>query len=311
MFDPIRSAATPRVSVIVPTRDRADLLARAIESVVAQTVSQWELIVVDDGSTDGTADLLKRLVGEDSRIRVERLASPAGAPSARNCGARLAGAEYLAFLDDDAEWLPAYLERQLAVLDAAPDTGVVYCQLLFRDGRGQDHVIGSNEAASPEPFRALLRGNSIDTSCAVMRRAAFHAAGEFDEALPRLQDWDLWLRLAADTRFRFVEEPLTRGYFTSESISTNLAGLTSACSLLAAKLSARPEITRRELGDAYYSLGHASITGGAHGFGRRFLLQAIWLKPWPLQRLLMAAAATAGATPYGFIAALHRRLVKR
>jgi glycosyltransferase involved in cell wall biosynthesis len=300
----------PRVSIVIPTRDRASILTRAIDSVRGQTVQDWELSIVDDGSTDATAAVVAERYAADPRIQLHRQTTAAGAAAARNRGAALGRASFLAFLDDDAEWLPDKLERQLSVLDAS-EAGMVYCQLRYYDERGQTRVIGSGSAASSDPRRALLRGNAIDTSSVLMRRSVFDDVGGFDESLPRLQDWDLWLRLASVTRFGYVPEVLACGHFTSGSISSSSDALVSACRQLAAKLELQPDIPRAELGDWYYTLGHTLMAGGALRQGRQRLMRAIKLKPWPPQRLVMTAAAVAGRRTYELLTGLHRLTVPR
>lgn len=299
------------VSVVIPTRNRVSMLFRAIESVRAQTLHDWELIVVDDGSEDATAERVTNLGAVDSRIRLHCSSVAAGAAVARNLGASLGRGRYIAFLDDDAEWLPEKLARQMNILEGTPQAGMAYCQLQFHDQHGRTRLIGSDSAASSKQRRALLQGNVIDTSCALLRRDVFDQVGGFDEALPRLQDWDLWLRLADVTRFLYMPEPLVRGYFTDGSISTNGPALVSACRQLSSRLEARSDIPRTELGDWFYTLGHTLMNGGEQKAGRRYLLRSIMLKPWPPQRLIITAAAAAGDGPFAFMAGLHRRTVQR
>lgn len=302
---------SPLVTVVLPTRDRVDLLQRAIRSVRNQTLGSWELIVVDDGSSDATSRVMLEYASADRRIRYERNETSMGAPAARNRGATLARTNYLAFLDDDAEWLPQNLERQVAALESAPEKALAYCLVVIRDNLGVDHVVGSAAASGPHPRRELLRGNSIDTSCVVLRKAVFQAVGGFDESLPRLQDWDLWLRLADVTLFSFVREPLARTGFTPGSISTNQNALADACNQLAAKLQSRTAATREELSDGYYALGHMLMMGGVPRVGRQHLVRAIKLRPWPLRRVIMVAAALMHERLYGAVCALHGRAVRR
>lgn len=297
----------PTVSIVIPTRDRASSLSRAIASVRAQTVTEWELLVVDDGSTDDTPERVASLAEEDHRLRLVRRKASGGAAAARNEGAAHARAALLAFLDDDAEWLPPKLERQLAALDSEPASGLVYCPTELVGPGGARRMVGSPAAAGPNPSRALLCGNDIDTSAVVVRRALFEAVGGFDERLPRLQDWDLWLRLGERTGFVFVDAPLARSHFTAGSISTRSDALVEASRMLADKFEAR---TRRDAAGAaagWYALGHALMIGGAPAEGRRMLARAVRARPSHVRRWIMTALAWIGTRPYLWASRMHER----
>jgi O-antigen biosynthesis protein len=201
----------PLVTVVLPTHNRAALVGRAIESVLAQTRRDWELVVVDDGSADETRAAVAAFV--DPRIRYVRNEKALGPAQARNVGIRAAGAtRYLGFLDDDDEWLPEKLERQLALFDAGPDD-------LAAVGCGRVDFAG----AGPEVFLPEHRGQVFEDLLA--RRAKGYAAplilvrrfpGEpdpvFDADLPCLEDLDFSLRLARRRPLDFVPEPLVRVY---------------------------------------------------------------------------------------------------
>lgn len=293
----------PRVSVVVATRDRGALLRRAIDSVRRQTVGDWELIVVDDASRDATPAVAEDYARRDPRIAVQTMRERVGAAVARNRGAAVARARLLAFLDDDAVWEPEKLARQLAWFDtASADTGLVYCPFVYVDARGRERLMGADGGAAGDARRTLLRGNVIDTSTVLVRRDLFASIGGFDEQLPRFQDWDLCLRFAERSLFGFVPEPLVRCHFTAGSISSQTDALVVACGRLADKFAGRPAA---ETATGWYALGHALMIGGAPSEGRRMLLRALRLRPWPPQRWLMASLAWLGNVPYALASTLH------
>ncbi len=212
----------PLVSVVIPARDRRDLLPRALRSLLAQTFGEWEAVVVDDGSVDGTAEAARAFA--DGRVRVIRHAAGRGAAAARNTGIEATGGEIVAFLDSDDEWRPEKLQRQVEAFAAAPPSvGVVYTGTL-RHFRGRTYEIPSPSVRKKEGdvFAAALRGTYlVPTPAAAVKRATLEAAGLFDESLPALEEWDLWIRLARVCRFAFVPAPLVVSHFTPGSLSSD------------------------------------------------------------------------------------------
>lgn len=305
------TVSVPQVSVVLPTRDRAGLLSRAIESVLDQTFQELELIVVDDASRDDSAATLERYAAADARIRVQRMEAPVGAAAARNVGIWLGRGAYVAFIDDDAEYLPRKLERQVSALLAEPQCGLVYCAAVYVGPDGRRHVLGSREAAGPSGRRRLLRRNSIDTSAVLVRREILNAAGGFDERLPRLQDWDLWLRLSLVTTFHFVRTPLVRTYFTAGGISTRGDALVVAASILVEKLENRPDLGRGALADGLTALGHDLLIHGAPSEGRALLRRSVRLSPWSAKRLVKVLLATLGVSAYAAGIHLWERMWSR
>lgn len=195
----------PAVSVIIPTRNRAALLEEAITSVFAQTYQDWELIVVDDGSTDHTPSVVQRYDQRGHLVRYHHQVSQ-GPGAARNTGLALARGEFIAFLDDDDLWLPEKLGTQVGYLRRHPDVGFVYCpmRVLEPDGRWD----GMKPSAAHEPtWEALLRHSFIPPSV-VVRRVCFDACGAFAEHLAVAEDYDLWLRVGRRFPFGATTEPL-------------------------------------------------------------------------------------------------------
>jgi glycosyltransferase involved in cell wall biosynthesis len=195
----------PLVSVVIPTRDRRRRVTRAIDSVRAQTYPHLEIIVVDDGSTDGTADELGRVPD----VKLLRHETSIGGAAARNRGIAEARGEFVAFLDSDDEWLPDKVAKQVPLLLDSDRLGAVYCRHFNHDdetGVRGEPVVNLNRGDITEH---LMSGRCPRTvSLFVVRRAALESVGGFDERLRGFQDTDLWIRMSAQWEFDAVDEPL-------------------------------------------------------------------------------------------------------
>jgi glycosyltransferase involved in cell wall biosynthesis len=181
------------VSVIIPTRDRPELVVRAVRSALAQTYANQEIVVVDDGSA--VPLVLPPDLAGDARVRTVRLGSPSGAGRARNAGVQASKGTLLAFLDDDDRWRPTKVERQVQVLaDHDGDAAAVETGYELWDG---SRLV---ERYVPDPDRdlsvELLAQPLMQPSTVLIRRHAFADLGGFDPTLLRVQDWDLWVRFA-------------------------------------------------------------------------------------------------------------------
>jgi glycosyltransferase involved in cell wall biosynthesis len=202
------TSAIPTVTVVIPVFNRPATIRRAIESVLAQTFQNFEIVVVDDGSTDDTAAVVATMT--DPRIRFFRHERNRGGSGARNTGIHAASAPYVAFLDSDDEWLPTKLERQLEVFERSSERlALVYsgAEWIFGDGRVERRIPPSNLDLS----RTLLTENVIgETSVGMVRRSVFDEIGGFDESLPSSQDMDLWLRICERFEAADVPEALVR-----------------------------------------------------------------------------------------------------
>lgn len=294
----IRLMGDPLVSVILPTRSRADLLPMAIASVMGQTLRDLELIIVDDASTDTTPAVVAAHAAADSRIRGERLASAAGAAAARNRGVSMAAGKYVAFIDDDCVWYPSKLDRQVTVLEELSDAGLSYCPYILVGGDESERVVGADDVTGPGRRRALLRGNVVGTPTVVVRRNLLDDVGGFDERLLRFQDWDLWVRLAAITEFTYVPEPLLRSAIVPGGISTRNEALASACRILQDKFEREMPLERADLAEWRATLGHILMLHGGFDDGRELLLRAVRSWPWPPRRIAMAGCALLGSKTY-------------
>lgn len=193
-----------QVSVIIPTYNRADMIGDAIRSVLDQTYGNWELIVVDDGSTDDTRAVVAGF--NDPRTHYV-FQQNRGLPAARNTGIRAAQGIYIAFLDSDDCFLPQKLAWQVAALDAEPDTGLVASGYIETDAMLQPLREVASWHAHPElSTPQWLQTCPFISSSVLVRRAWLERVGLFDEDMRYIEDWDLWLRLAhAGCRMRWVE----------------------------------------------------------------------------------------------------------
>ena len=244
----------PRVSVVIPAWNRVGSIRMAVESVLRQTFTDFELLVVDDGSTDGTIDALSDIT--DPRLRC--LANPhnMGPSAARNTGIRAALGDWVAFQDSDDEWLPRKLEMQMARLaKAGPEViacytgmGIVGLPGVDRDRRTTlRYIPGPKEPKVEGALReALLARSFISTQMLMARRSALLDIGGFDAALPALEDWDCVIRLSEHGTFAFVDAPLVLQYFSDNSLTHSNAKRLQARTLILQKhqaaLSAYPQV---------------------------------------------------------------------
>lgn len=213
--------APPRISVIIPAYNAAWCVGRALDSVLAQTCRDFELIVVDDGSRDNTAEIL---AGYGAALRVVSKAN-GGLSSARNAGIAAARGEYVAFLDADDWWLPEKLERQVALLDGRPS--LLFCatttQVFTPEGqRLTDWRCGGEGQPALQSIFAANAHVAGSGSAVMARREAFARAGGFDESLRSLEDIDMWMRLAALGDYACIDTPLAAIEKRGDSMSGNL-----------------------------------------------------------------------------------------
>jgi glycosyltransferase involved in cell wall biosynthesis len=263
------------VSVIIPTHNRVQYLPAAIASVFGQTHPEVEVIVVDDASEDETPQILAQLAEEEPRLKLIRHEKSGGAPRARNAGAGAARGGIIAFLDDDCVFHPEKTERQLRLL--APDRGVVYCQQMIRQVGGGWEVEGA-AGANEKPLEGLL---SIGTNTLLLRRDLFEAAGGFDEDLPRLQDWELLLRLARRTSFAYAPEILVQGVMVSGGITLTPGPMARAAERIVERHSPHLDSQMRSL--LHFILGKFLLVDGLTKEAQRFMASALRLKPWSLR----------------------------
>jgi glycosyltransferase involved in cell wall biosynthesis len=274
----------PPVSVIIPTRNRADLLGRSIRSVLTQSFRDFELIIVDDNSSDNTAEMVQSF--DDDRIIYDRLKGNKGAAGARNRGLSLAKGKYIAFQDDDDEWLPEKLEKQVMVLNKSTDPalGIVYSNMW--EVEGEKTELTRPNRIMPEDgiiFNDALFGKlkSIGIQAALIRREVFDKIGGFDEAFPRWIDHEFFIRASRYFLFYHIDEPLVNWHTSTSGIASVKMNKTIAMKMLLAKYAEdyNKAGNKMLLAGYYYDLGQDLCLQGYLKEGRSFLLKAIGKNP--------------------------------
>jgi glycosyltransferase involved in cell wall biosynthesis len=195
----------PNVSIIIPTYNRLSMLKEAVDSVLAQDFEDMELIVVDDGSTDGTGEEMKRYGG---RVKLIQHSESRGVSAARNRGILHARGKYIAFLDSDDLWVKGKLKIQVAFLNDNPHYPLCYTdEIWIRKGKRVNPMV-KHAKYSGWIFEKCLPLCIISPSSAMMRRTLFSRVGLFDEALPVCEDYDFWLRVSARFPVFFIDRKL-------------------------------------------------------------------------------------------------------
>jgi glycosyltransferase involved in cell wall biosynthesis len=203
----------PLVSVVIPTYNRRQLLARAIEGVRAQTYPHWEVIVVDDGSSDDTMEYVAALAATEPRVRFASNAHRSGPGGARNQGIELATGAFVAFLDSDDQWLPAKLEEQVSYFAEHPSAMALGTDCFLggtadvdRLARRYDRIDGDRDVV----FETIVRHKQfwIYTPTVMLRREVFDRVGLFNESLIRCEDLVMWLGINEQWRWHYLPRPL-------------------------------------------------------------------------------------------------------
>ncbi len=197
----------PLVSVVIPTFNRAGVIKRAVDSVLNQSFSDFECIVVDDGSTDGTELVLAEFLNKIKVIKTENR----GVSAARNSGAEIAAGHFIAFLDSDDEWKKEKLSKQTAYMKESGFRISQTDEIWVRNGK---FVNKSRKYIRPsgDIFYNCLAVCAVTPSSVMMEKELFFEYGGFDESFPVCEDYDLWLRMAPKERFGLIDEPLIIKY---------------------------------------------------------------------------------------------------
>ncbi|MBU1045149.1 MAG: glycosyltransferase [Candidatus Omnitrophica bacterium] len=273
----------PKVSIILPTYNRAGLISRAVKSILDQTYPDFELIVIDDCSNDATASVISGF--NDPRIKYIFLSKHNGAAFARNEGLKIAFGEFIAFADSDDVWLKEKLEKQVKVLKNAPDDlGLVYSAIWRVQAKRKiffpDRSFGLKRSGNI--YKNLLFGNFV-TLHVLFRRSCLRRVGIFDEKLPCLQDWELWLRLSKKYKFFYINQPLVLVYKTSDAISERSNDFNEALERIIKKFLKDFSLQPKLLAKYYYILGRSFYKNNNKTKSRKYLEMALDLSPFDIK----------------------------
>jgi len=202
----------PTVSIIIPTYNRDKLILKALESIFSQTFQDYEVLIIDDASTDNTEQVIREL--EHPKVRYYKLDQNSGQCVARNYGAKRATGDYLAFLDSDDEWLPQKLELQISLFSEGSDRlGAVYGYTYQKDVIKNETVLSDSGFFRGDIHEKVLSGFCPPTpSLFVVKRSVYESVQGFDESLVTFVDLDLWLRISEHHDFDYVEAPVIIKY---------------------------------------------------------------------------------------------------
>jgi glycosyltransferase involved in cell wall biosynthesis len=301
-------AESPTVSVIIPAYNRAHLVGRAIQSVLSQAYRSLEVIVVDDGSTDNTEEIVTDF--DDERIKYIRHDQNRGGAAARNTGIAFAAGEYIAFLDSDDAWLPDKLGKQVKAFEESdPQVGVIYtgCSVLSQNGEAL--VDYKAPRLRGEVLKKLLVSNRIVAggSSALVKREHVQEIGGFDESLASCQDWDLWLRLARICKFDFVDAPLVRVYMHGDQITTHDDAWAGGLERLLQKHSVLFGRDRRLLSNWQRYLGSKYCRSGNLERGRFWFLRSLSTNLLNLRSYIYFVISLLGSRAFVRLAMLRSR----
>lgn len=305
----VRVESGRRISVVIPARNSSATLARALDSVINQTVKPLETIVVDDQSTDDTVSIAESYA--EHGVRVVSITQHGGAAGARNEGIRAAEGELIAFLDSDDEWSPTKLEKQLAVLENNPQLSLVSCAsiIIAPDGTVQGDTFGGHRPTlGSNAWKALLHTNFIATPTVLARRDQLLSLGGFDRKLKVGEDQDMWIRLALIGDLDFVQETLVFVHERQNSLSNGALEdqLDYTLPMIERHLSSlehrmTPAEIRRIKGERMSRVGRLAYVRGKRALGLKLIMRAsmlghnliengfyivnasgpaIWLKAW-------------------------------
>ena len=293
----------PLISIIIPTFNRASMLDNSIESVRQQTFSDWELIIVDDASTDETENVIRKHMAEDIRIRYIKHNSNIGANATRNRGIQESSGDYIAFLDDDDRWNPDKLSLQYDYFKEHPDVGVVYCGYRYIDQNSKSIFKIEWPRYMGDVSVILLRNNFIGSSVPLFKRECFELAGQFDEKLTSCQDWDMWIRIAQIFHFSYINKILVDIVVHGHQISVNLKSKIESRQRLLEKHEYLLNKNRPMLAHYYkrlailYTLDHTPLKA------TQYLLRAIITNPMGIEYFIHLLLS--------LIPPLHRSAIRR
>ncbi len=285
----------PKVSVIIPTYRRPDFLGKAIESVLDQTFQDFEVIIVDDASNDNTGEVVRGFV--DKRIHYVCHEVNRGGAAARNTGILKAREQYIAFLDDDDEWLPEKLQLQVTVLDQSPpEVGGIYTGYTrIKRTTGESLGITLPTKRGDLSYELLVSNPLAGTTGILIRKKCLEDVGLFDEKLASFQDYDLWIRISKKFQFEYINRVLYRYYVHDKKIWTNPQALSNGLDIIVNKYCTNDLAVRKHFSLQFLSVGVMFCYSGNLKKGRKAYWKAIKLYPFEIRHYFNLFLSLMGA----------------
>jgi glycosyltransferase involved in cell wall biosynthesis len=287
----------PKVSVIIPTYNRAEQLKLAIGSVLSQSFQDFEIIVVDDASRDNTPEVVAGF--KNDRIRHIRHGTNKKISASRNTGILNSRGKYIAFLDDDDAWLPEKLEPQVRLLEDSPaTTGAVYSG-FYKIDKSSGNTLGKiTPTKRGDIFQDLLTGNWIATSTVLLRKECFQKVGLFDESMVFGEDYDMWIRISQEFHFDYIGNPLAYYHFHDNNCSNNYELVIRGMESNNRKYEKFFVLRKKFYSDRYHSLGMFYCFIGNVRKGREAFLKAIRLYPFDVRYYFRLSTCLLGAEKF-------------
>lgn len=287
-----KNMINPKISVIIPTYNRPDKLHRALVSVLSQSYRNFETIIVDDSESSITGDMLEGFRRAQSDVlRYFKREERKGVASARNFGVNVSSGELIAFLDDDDEWLPNKLERQINIIDkSSRKTGVVHCN-CFVVNDNKKYLYHTN-MLKDQSLDRLLEFDFVANSTALIRKECFEQVGFFDERMAYGEDWDFYIRVAKKFEFRYLHEPLATMHWDkggAPRLSVDLEKKTRGYQIIINKHWQEFEKRKRTLAQYATIIGSSLCRMTEYKRGRQYLIMAYKVYPLSIVPLLLLA----------------------
>jgi len=272
----------PLVSVIILTRNRPEYLVRAINSVLTQTFTDFEIIIIDDASTDDTPEVIKSF--HDPRIISIRNNVNRGEAGSRNQGVNAAKGEFVSFLDDDDEWLPRKLDAQVNKFkNSKKETGCIYTWHCRVDLQTGEKIKETKYQKNGNIFKEMFEGNWVGTPSTVMvKKECFQLVGGFDESIGFSTDYDMWIRISKEFNIEYIGETLVNYGVHNKNMSTNLSHLIKGWERFGEKYQEWLKFYRKSGKIFHYRLGVLYCCQGEMKKGIEALRCAIRLYPFDM-----------------------------
>lgn len=303
------------VSVVIPTYKRDAVVSRAIDSVLTQTYDDYEIVVVDDCSTDNTRAVVEGY--DDDRVRYVRHDENRGACSARNTGIEHSNGRYVAFLDSDDEWDETKLAKQVKCMKRAPESvGVVYTG--YRVKRSDSVELGQVPSKRGDVHRDQLAKDWVSpTSAVLVERECFESVSMFDTGLAARQDYDMWLRLSRHYEFDYVKEPLVTLHADGgDRITADIESRMDAHRKLLKRIRADTEdlsfvVRRRILASQYFTITRYMQRHNKRRRAAMFFARSLAKNPFRCRTWLVSVLLILGVSPDDGLVLRVKNVVKR